>query len=188
MPSSAKYLTITCATCGKEASKRSDFVESVTKEGRKLVCSRLCAVPHRKPSAYKPMTLSQYSGKNSTSECKLCKLELPIKEFIKDATNKHKKFRKSWFCIKCRKLRVREYQLKNQYGMESIDTYHQMLKQQGEKCAICKKTMDRPCVDHNHTTGKVRGILCMQCNSMVGNAYEDPKTLLSAIDYLAEHA
>jgi len=185
--SSARYIEITCSTCGSRAMKRSDFVDTVKREGRKIVCSRLCAVPHRKPSTYVPISLQEYSGNNKTSVCKLCKENLPIKEFIKKADNKHKKFRKSWFCSNCRPLRIREYHLKGQYNMKGIDEYHQMLKTQNEKCAICDKLMDRPCIDHNHETGKVRELLCVQCNSMIGNAKESTATLYSAVRYLEKH-
>jgi len=185
--SSKKYIEITCTTCGKKVMKRSDFVANVHKEGRKIVCSRLCAVPHRKPSVYKSLTLGEYSGKNSTSVCQLCKLELPIDEFIKEVDNKHQKFRKSWFCSKCRVVRKREYYLKSKYNMFSIDEYDTMLRDQDCKCAICSKDMDRPCVDHNHTTGKIRKLLCVQCNAMIGNSYEDISTLKNAIKYLEDN-
>lgn len=182
--SSGQYTEITCETCGNKALKRNDFVVSVRKEGRKLVCSRKCAVPHRKPSVYKSITLNEYAGKYRTANCKLCKLELPIKEFIKEIDNKHKKFRKSWFCSKCRVIRKKEYYLKGKYNMFSIDEYDTMLRNQDCKCAICNKYMDRPCVDHNHTTGKVRKLLCVQCNAMIGNSYENIATLKNAIKYL----
>lgn len=187
MPSSARYIEITCATCGKKADKRSDFVENVLKEGRKLVCSRICVVPHRKPSVYKELTLEEYSGRNRTAVCRLCSLDLPINEFIKEVKNKHKKFRKSWFCSKCRVIRRREYTLKSQYKMESIDEYDRMFRKQKGLCGICQMEMVKPCIDHNHTTGKVRELLCVQCNSMIGNAHENIQTLQNAIRYLIDH-
>lgn len=187
MPSSSKYIEITCATCNKQVMKRDDFVKKVLEEGRKIVCSRICAVPHRKPSEYKELSLEEYSGKNRTSICRLCKTELPIKNFIKNGDNKHKKFRKSFFCHDCRIIRRREYTLKRQYNMKSIDEYDKMIREQGNLCAICSKEMTRPCIDHNHTTGKVRKLLCVQCNSMIGNAYENTSTLRSAIKYLVEN-
>lgn len=188
MPSSAKYIEITCATCNKQVLKRDDFVAKVKSEDRAMVCSRACAVPHRKPSEYKAISLEEYSGKNKGATCKLCELELPIGEFIKDSNNKHKKFRKSWFCSSCRAIRKREYYLKAQYSMKSISEYHTMLQEQDSKCAICTRTMDRPCVDHNHATGKVRKLLCVQCNAMIGNSYEDINTLQNAIGYLLENS
>ena len=185
--SSKKYVEITCATCGKKAMKRSDFVANVLKEKRKLVCSRACAVPHRKPSEYKDIHIDEYKHKNKTGVCKLCGNEYPIAEFIKNIEGKHKKFRRSWFCRRCLVIRKREYMLKQKYKMKSIDDYHQMLEAQKNLCAICEKEMVRPCVDHNHTTGKVRKLLCVQCNAMIGNAYENTNVLFKAIEYLNDN-
>jgi hypothetical protein len=47
---------------------------------------------------------------------------------------------------------------------------------------------DRPlCVDHNHVTNKVRGLLCRACNLIVGNAGDDPVVLRNLADYLEAH-
>ena len=188
MPSSAKYVEIVCATCGDKVLKRDDFVRKVLKEKRKLVCSRQCAVPHRKPSVYKSVSLDEYNGKNRTSVCKLCKQELPIKQFIKKSDNKHQKFRKSWFCETCRPLRIKEYMLKNKYGMDSIKEFEALLLKQRGLCAICSKDMQRPCVDHDHKTGKVRAMLCVQCNTLIGRAFDNTDILQKAIVYLKKHA
>ncbi len=182
--SSNAYTEITCATCGIKIMKRSDFVEKALREGRKTVCSRLCAVPHRKPSTYKALSLEEYSGKNRVATCKLCEQEYPIKEFIKDVINKHKKFRKSFFCSKCLITRKIEYRLKAEYGMKSIDEYDKMIREQNNLCAICEKEMNRPCVDHNHLTGQVRQLLCVQCNAMLGQVNEDVAVLIKAVSYL----
>jgi hypothetical protein len=63
-----------------------------------------------------------------------------------------------------------------------------MLKDQGGCCAICGT--DTPgtsgifAVDHDHKTGKVRGLLCRSCNVGIGNLGDDPKRLKEAIRYL----
>ncbi|KKN52900.1 hypothetical protein LCGC14_0607620 [marine sediment metagenome] len=89
-----------------------------------------------------------------------------------------------------RKLIDRDLWLKRNYGL-SLKGYNQMLLDQNGKCAICgkhQKELDRAmCVDHNHETGKVRGLLCRKCNIMIGNADEDAAILLSAIEYIKEH-
>ena len=49
------------------------------------------------------------------------------------------------------------------------DVYAWMLERQGGRCAICdRKPAKRLAVDHNHTTGEVRGLLCNPCNQLVG--------------------
>ena len=72
------------------------------------------------------------------------------------------------------------------------------LVEQGGVCANkgCGKSIDGPaaCLDHNHTMSKDgsdpaswRGVLCPNCNTLIGHAYEDLKVLLGAIDYLRSH-
>lgn len=67
------------------------------------------------------------------------------------------------------------------------DDYDQLLCEQGGVCAICKKTCStgiRLAVDHNHTTGKVRGLLCTGCNTGLGKFKDSVELLTSAIAYL----
>jgi hypothetical protein len=70
-----------------------------------------------------------------------------------------------------------------------------MLKEQGGCCAICKVTENYKghtgyrkdwsfSVDHCHTTGKVRGLLCNQCNRGIGMLQDDTNILKAAINYL----
>lgn len=65
--------------------------------------------------------------------------------------------------------KYRESKLKRVYGI-TLEEYNQMFQQQGGCCAICgnpsiKRMLD---IDHNHKTGKVRGLLCSGCNFAVG--------------------
>ena len=59
-----------------------------------------------------------------------------------------------------------------------------MYERQGGRCAICGATEGKLVVDHNHTTGKVRELLCHLCNAMIGCAHEDTAILLSGVTYL----
>jgi hypothetical protein len=60
-----------------------------------------------------------------------------------------------------------------------------MLELQQGKCAICEKSSDKHLfVDHCHTTGKIRGLLCQHCNTLLGMAFDDTNILLSAVAYL----
>jgi len=79
--------------------------------------------------------------------------------------------------------------LKRKYGID-IHDYDEMIKAQDNKCAICeveftenKSFWNRPCVDHCHTTKKVRGILCRQCNVML-YWFDKPHIKESAERYL----
>lgn len=74
------------------------------------------------------------------------------------------------------------------YGLSARD-FDALFLSQGRRCAICQ-TIDPGrrsfAVDHDHTTGRVRGILCGRCNAVLGLAKESVETLARAIRYLKE--
>ena len=92
---------------------------------------------------------------------------------------------------------VRKFGLKRYYGL-TLETYNTMLAAQNGVCDICKgvetyqpKTYSGPkalSVDHNHDTGAIRGLLCSNCNYLVGHCKEDREILLEAVKYLDKHA
>ena len=83
--------------------------------------------------------------------------------------------------------RRRARALKSKYGMEEKD-YTKLFNRQGGYCLICSRhqsTMKRSlCVDHDHKTGKVRGLICNECNLVLGWSKEDVYTLKQAIKYI----
>ncbi len=68
----------------------------------------------------------------------------------------------------------------------SIKDYTELIYTQRNRCAICDKPAEGKTlhIDHNHETGKVRGLLCHNCNVLLGHAKEDKNILMSAIQYL----
>lgn len=89
------------------------------------------------------------------------------------------------------KQRFRDWVLRTKYDI-TWEKYHEMLEAQGARCAICHtdKPGGRGCfpVDHDHATGKVRGLLCDNCNNMLGRAKDNPATLRQGANYLEQHA
>ena len=89
-------------------------------------------------------------------------------------------------------LKDRRARLKKAYGLTEED-WRQMLADQGHACAICgtgdpggrgfTETFGFH-VDHCHTTGVVRGLLCHRCNLAIGHAEDDPQRLRRMADYL----
>ena len=69
------------------------------------------------------------------------------------------------------------------YGIDP-DEANAMLGRQGGLCAICGQPMDKPSLDHNHVTGKVRGFLCDHCNRGLGYFKDNIETMLCACLYL----
>ncbi len=65
------------------------------------------------------------------------------------------------------------------------DQYNLILKQQNNSCAICGQPFQKtPHKDHNHQTGKFRGLLCNQCNRGIGYLKDDPHIVRKAANYL----
>ncbi len=82
-----------------------------------------------------------------------------------------------------------ERNLKRKYGL-TVDAYFYMQEEQGGNCLICKSSdvghpgQSKLHVDHCHSTGIVRGLLCTHCNRGLGAFKDSPRLLQSAIDYL----
>lgn len=88
------------------------------------------------------------------------------------------------------KEKISEYQrskrLQRDYGL-SVDKFNKMVKNQNNCCAICSEIFKEiPCIDHNHSTGKVRKLLCNSCNKGLGHFRDNPSNLVKALDYLCE--
>jgi hypothetical protein len=81
-----------------------------------------------------------------------------------------------------KKVADRKSHLKRSYGL-TLEAFHSLLASQGGGCAICGRT-DADNVDHDHETGRVRGILCFKCNVAIGLLDEDWSRANSAGLYL----
>ena len=82
------------------------------------------------------------------------------------------------------RMKRRRYEARYKYGLEWGD-FDALWRSQDGRCAICKSPFTgRVAVDHCHTTGKIRGLLCTRCNVGIGNMRDDPDMLQRAIDYL----
>ena len=77
--------------------------------------------------------------------------------------------------------------LRVKFGI-TIQDYDDMYIEQGGRCAICgvhqSETQKRLCVDHDHESGNVRGLLCDRCNTSIGKFNDDINLLHNAIKYL----
>lgn len=75
------------------------------------------------------------------------------------------------------------------YGL-TPSQYDSILESQGGKCAICKRKCSRYknlSVDHDHSTGSVRGLLCCTCNPALGLFKDSPELLLAASEYIKKN-
>lgn len=87
--------------------------------------------------------------------------------------------------ITTNKLKTRESHIRGKYGIDMNDYRNMIIKQDG-LCKICNDTVGLN-IDHCHETGKVRGLLCMTCNLMLGYARDNKQLLESGIKYLENY-
>lgn len=84
----------------------------------------------------------------------------------------------------------RKKALKRYYNI-SISDYEKMAEAQNNVCKICKNPEDRRnylCVDHDHITGKIRGLLCNNCNRALGLLKDNTDILENAFNYLKSNS
>ncbi|MET9689189.1 endonuclease VII domain-containing protein [Streptomyces sp. NPDC006514] len=89
-------------------------------------------------------------------------------------------------CKTCRAAQGRAGHLKRSYGMTEADR-DRMIADQDGVCCICL-TAPAVHVDHCHTTGRVRGVLCFNCNTAIGKLGDDPDAARRVVSYLEGHA
>ncbi|MBU0847166.1 endonuclease VII domain-containing protein [Patescibacteria group bacterium] len=194
------YFIVPCDTCAKEFPKRGSFVQpekhnfctpkcrdefselihKLINQNEK-VC-RKCKISKTLDNFYK----RSRSKDGLTSWCKTCTLEQHKTEPYKNTREKHRENCKEHITLQQRATGyLRRYNL-------TWPEFTQLQNNQNGTCAICGKifspqTWDKRtdiCIDHDHQTGKVRGLLCHLCNRGLGQFYDRVDLLEQAIKYL----
>lgn len=103
-------------------------------------------------------------------------------------SSSYQSLRQKWRDEGTLQARDRAYNLKSSHGL-SLEDYQTMLEKQLGKCATCLLPPDAKSkfvlhVDHNHATGKIRGLLCADCNLSLGKVKDEVDTLKRMIIYL----
>lgn len=148
-----------------------------------------------------------YDIKHQEKECCICNTRKPFSDFF---NYKNKNDGKSYRCKSCddlaRKkwaidnperahLSQRERNLKHRFSVD-LKWYEKQFEKQNYSCAICKSKTNKTAgdrefwnfsVDHCHNSGKVRGILCNNCNRALGLFQDNPKLIRKAAEYVEEH-
>lgn len=132
--------------------------------------------------------------------CKECGVVKSCREFHVQGLSQRK--RKPWlcsYCKSCNKTRMKKYFVdsrevqRNAYYFRkyniTLEEYEKLLDEQGGVCKICKSSDPGSHyaffpVDHDHTTGSVRGLLCDSCNRGLGYFKDNPHLLQEAMRYL----
>lgn len=131
--------------------------------------------------------------------CNICKSSKPFFEFSKSNSPKGDGYQ--YTCKICNTIEKRKWREANQdknrntkylrkFGITLNDVVA-IIQQQNNKCAICNINIElgsKTHLDHDHLTGKIRGVLCQKCNHAIGLFKDSTKVLKSAILYLEKHA
>lgn len=137
--------------------------------------------------------------------CSQCQVMKPLTEFYGEA--KGKNGRQRW-CKPCSRTRVTQWRkdnpeavkradrkkvLKKRYGLTPHD-YNKLLAEQNNGCGVCGKperTIQRAgspiqflAVDHDHESGRLRGLLCQPCNRALGNMGDNLEGVMRFVHYL----
>ena len=119
--------------------------------------------------------------KKKCTKCGKRKLE---EEFYKNSGERSGYY--TW-CKMCANAHAISYQRIKKYGVDQ-EMYDLLLVAQKHRCLVCKAHVDdlekALCVDHNHETGLIRGLLCSNCNVGLGNFRDNPDFLRRAADYI----
>ena len=160
----------------------------------RTVCKR-CYLRHWRAGTHHsiPMRWEPSGGPMSVvrteKRCPRCKTTQPIDEF---PISRGRVDGRAGHCKACCRAKYdpekfRDYQLRRKYGISAVE-FDALLAAQGGGCAICSVAVNQDAnslaVDHCHTTGVVRGILCGRCNKALGLFQDDPTLLERAVIYL----
>lgn len=145
------------------------------------------------------MTIKLLHQVNYLRKCRVCGVEaLSISDLSLFTNSTNGKYSKQNICKKCNNVRSSEYKKKNPdiwrktnykylYGI-SLEEYEGLLQKQEYKCYGCSIHYDaqsfRLSVDHDHKTGRVRGLLCNECNRGLGKLKDDPYILRKLAAYI----
>lgn len=109
-----------------------------------------------------------------------------VKKWQDEHPEQYRKQQDDWRDSGAKSRSNRKSHLKNTFGL-TPEEYDQKLRRQGGVCLICQrppaegKMLD---VDHDHATGRVRGLLCRNCNQGLGKFFESPFLMAAAVGYL----
>ncbi len=163
-----------CTKCHKNKSLDQFVKNQQSKDGLTYWCKSCYQIYQKK--RYDPAKAKQQSQKYRIENLEIIKLKDQKRKKIFNANPENK-------------LKTKNRHLKNRYNI-SLSEYNDMLYDQNFCCKICKdpeKTANKLgglVVDHDHSTGLVRGLLCPTCNLVLGYAKDSITIFLSCINYL----
>lgn len=186
-----KYCSPTCSLLAKrpkEIIKNCKYCDHPFKTTRKnqIYCCKTCLKASFREKFNKQITKTcRQCGKEF--KCTLAKTKFTNCVFCSNECCAEHQRKPAGTRAKDDPRRVKDWQLKSQYGIR-VEDYEKMLAQQEGKCLICGKKSESLVIDHDHNTGVVRGLLCHHCNIGLGFLKDNANSLEAAIIYLRGNA
>lgn len=143
------------------------------------ICTKICS-KCRLDKDINEFSFNDKAKGQRRSKCKACEAEYAKTYKAQNEEKLQDKWRKA--SRKYSSTDMRRNKTLKKYGLTK-DGYNLMYTEQDGCCKICKTNINL-CVDHNHDTGKVRGLLCNKCNVGLGCFIDDIELLEKAIEYL----
>ncbi|MEV7885418.1 endonuclease VII domain-containing protein [Streptomyces sp. NPDC002817] len=173
-----------CVRCGEPKPRAAFAPKRTNLDGLQHRCRECAAESDRKRQQVMGRTVPA-SGAVSEGykHCQGCGLSKPHSDWHRKASATDGFASR---CKACRAERGRQDHLKRRYGMTEAE-YDELVASQKGLCVICLKA-PAVHVDHCHKTGRVRGVLCFNCNSGLGLLRDDPEAMSRAADYLEGNA
>lgn len=171
-----------CTVCGDVKAMVEFCKDNSKKSGRSSRCKD-CS--NTKAAEYKLKRRESYQGPSVLGKkCCCCGEEKLASKFPKSISSSDGLRN---YCTTCKRERSKDARLQRQYGI-TIQEYKDILSSQNMRCACCgtkKCSAGLPfCVDHDHNTGEVRGLLCQACNTSIGKLGDTIEGVRKALDYL----
>ncbi|GGZ61347.1 endonuclease VII domain-containing protein [Streptomyces bluensis] len=169
-----------CSRC-KESKPRAAFASNkAARDGLQAYCRECWAAYHQERQLAKGRNVRpRVETPEGHKFCRSCGEIKPHSEWHRNATASDGL---STSCKTCRAGKGRAGHLKRQYGMTEAERDEMIASQMG-LCVICLKAPAAH-VDHCHSTGRVRGVLCFNCNSAIGKWGDDPDAARRVAAYL----
>jgi hypothetical protein len=162
-----------CRLCGLDKPIEEFYVANGTRDGRRGEC-KACFQAARKAKM--------------EADPALCWRAVERTQAWRDANRERfEEVQRRWIASGGKARANRRSHLRRKYGI-TVEEYDEQLAAQRGCCALCEATPSarRPLhVDHNHATGRIRGLLCFDCNAAIGLLEENVEVMARAIEYLA---
>jgi recombinational DNA repair protein (RecF pathway) len=185
-----------CTSCGQEKPATTEYFYKKSNGGLNAWCIECFKAKHKvtynlnkeayKARARKDHETNRERNKKRMNEWRAANIDKVLekkKEYYKNNKEMVLEGVKRW--RENNPDKVKSAKLKRAYGI-TLEEYNVLLEKHDNRCYACGRT-DSLVVDHCHTTGVIRGILCNNCNSALGFVNDEIETLNRMIDYLERH-